>query len=139
VLNEVNTGINEARIKHLRADTLEEFMNSPEVFYEKIQSYYDYNQTLLAYWNFDKFYQHFQQMRGSEIQRFSRFLKGRFGEVLIKDKLEYFFLEQLFNQVQKIDPDAPVTLRSGEVNKLGELLHEILVKNMRFKLEQKKS
>ena len=139
VLNEVNTGINEARIKHLRADTLEEFMNTPEVFYEKIQSYYDYNQTLLAYWNFDKFYQHFQQMRGSEMQRFSRFLKGRFGEVLIKDKLEYFFLEQLFNQVQKIDPDAPVTLRSGEVNKLGELLHEILVKNMRFKLEQQKS
>ena len=133
VLNEVNNGINEARIKDLRADTLKEFIETPEVFYDNIEHLYDYNQSLLAYWNFDKFYQHFQQLKGSEIQRFNRFLRGRFGEVLIKDKLEYVFLEQLFDSVRKIDPEAPVTLRSGEVEQLGTLLHEILEKNMRFK------
>lgn len=78
-------------------------------------------------------------MKGSELPRFNRFLRGRFGEVLIKDKLEYFFLEQLFNNIQKVDPEAQVTLRSNEVGQLGKLLHEILEKNMRFKLEEQKN
>ncbi|MFD2871975.1 P-loop NTPase fold protein [Mucilaginibacter ximonensis] len=131
-LNEVNNGIDKARLENIRADTLKEFIEKPEQFYNKIQSYYDYDMPMLAYWNFDRFYTHFQTLKTSELPRFRRLLKGRFGEVLIKERMEYYFLENLYDKVTKIDDKVP-TMREIEFKSLATLLQDILTRNHALK------
>lgn len=131
-LNDVNNGINKARIENIRADTLKEYIETPEEFYKKVQNYYDYDMPMLAYWNFEQFYEHFKALPTSAVRVFRKFLKNRFGEILIKEKLEYYFIEKLFNEVAKADPAAS-TIRKQEIASLAELLKDIITRNYAVK------
>lgn len=130
-LNEVNNGLRTEQIESNRAGLFKEFKDTPDMFYQKANELNDV--PFLAHWNFVEFLSYFKTMPTSEIPRFNRFLRGRFEHVLIKEKLEYFFIESLFNEVQKAHDRNPITLREVVLKKLGTVLQDIIARNAAFK------
>jgi hypothetical protein len=138
-IHEVNTSIHARMIEKVREDILKDFIEEPEKFYDNVQHYYSHDQAILAHWNFNVFYNHFKKMPVSELPRFYRFLHIRFGQVLIKDKLEYYFIEQFFNHIQKKKLNTKVSFRTIELDRIGDLLYDILTRNIKFKLAEEKT
>jgi len=131
-LNEVNNSIKTAQIASFRADLFQEFKYDKDLFYQKCEEL-NWDTPIFAHWDFTAFQEHFQVMPSAEIPRFSRFLKNRFETALIKERLEYFFIENLYNKVQKIDTTREVTMRDIVIKKLGMVLNDIIEKNYTFK------
>jgi len=131
-LNEVNNSVRLSQIEKNRADLFLEFRDDPDQFYLKVRELPDV--PILASWDFEKFYTHFKAMPASAIQRFTRFMKKRY-EYQIREKVEYFFLCALFDEVQKINPDEPKNLRRIALDKLGAVLSEVIERNHMLKIK----
>ena len=128
VLNEINTSIRTEKLHDLRAQTFELFKANPNDFYQKTYNEY-HDIPIFAHWNFKKFYAIFNKLPTSDIPQFTKFLKDRYGQVLIKDELEYFFLLELFGKV-KIHRKGQTTLREIKLRNLEVILDDIIVRNV---------
>jgi hypothetical protein len=125
-LNEVNNTLLESQIERNRANLFIEFKNAPDDFYFKAKEMREV--PIFSSWDFDSFYKYFDQMPASGIPRFRRFLKERY-KYMIKEKMEYYFLSALFDNIQKINPEEPKTLRRIALDQLADVLKEIIEKN----------